>query len=291
MLARIAASAVICVLFAGPAGAADPWADSVLSYEAGALDAGDTYNVPSAVLGSPARTTVGWATTDFVTWTTYEESVRLSAPPYQDYTTSASTVLKVGAGGHLVVGFDERVENEAGNPFGIDLLIFTNAGLVATDWPDNKMIADPVFAFGGTLGTIRVSQDNAAWYTAVGLGPNFPMQAYRSDAWNAFATGAAPSDYSRPVDPSLSLDAFGGKSMAEILSYYNRSGGGLGVDLSNLLDADGNAAGLPWIQYLRIEGATNAIDGFSDVAVPEPATMGLLAIGGAALLARRRRGA
>jgi len=284
MLKNLATSLAMCLLLSAAALAADPWADQVVSYDPG--PDGVYYNHPNTVLGEPSRTTVGYEM-DWVT--TYEESVRITTPAYQDYTSGGQTVLQIGAGGHLVVRFDEAVANEAANPFGVDLIVFTTLGLFSSDWPDNKTIADPIVATGGTVGTIRVSQDGTTWYTVTGLGTSFPTQAFQSDAWDAFKTGATPSDYTRPVDPSLTLDDLAGLTLAEALVLYNGSGGGLGVDLSSLLDGEGNAASLDWIQYVRIDGATSAIDGFADVsAVPEPATLGLLGIGLAAMLRRRR---
>ena len=107
--------------------------------------------------------------------------------------------------------------------------------------------------------------------------------AAEADAW---ATGAAPCDYTLPVDPGLSLDTLAGLTLTQAMVLYNGSGGGMGIDLSGL---EGGTVSLDWISYVRIEGQTNAVDGFADVAVPEPATAALLAMGLAALVLRRRR--
>jgi hypothetical protein len=65
---------------------------------------------------------------------------------------------------------------------------------------------------------------------------------------------------------------------------YNGSGGGTGVDISG--------TGLDWIQYVKIyqdagDTWSAEVDAFADVAVPEPATIALLGLGG--LLVSRRK--
>ncbi|RKY23709.1 MAG: hypothetical protein DRP62_05395, partial [Planctomycetota bacterium] len=72
------------------------------------------------------------------------------------------------------------------------------------------------------------------------------------------------------------------KTYSELLTLYNGSGGGTGVDFSS--------TGLDWIQYVKVyQNSTDTwsaeIDAFADV-VPEPATIALLGLGG--LLLRRK---
>jgi hypothetical protein len=263
-------SLCVVALCAAPSWAG-PWAETVVSY-----DPGDALNYTNAavVLGEPTRTTAAWPDG--------AESVRLTVGAWQE-----SEVLKIGNGGHLIVSFEAPVENNPLNPFGIDLIVFTNASFMSSDWPANQAINDPIVTFGGALGVISVSQDGATWYQVTTTGPIFPMHGYLSSEADAYATGTTPTDYTRPVDPSLSLDDFAGLSLADALALYDGSGGGLGIDLSNL---EGGAVSLDFILYVRIEGATNSLAGFADVAaVPEPATLTLLAGGQVALAARRRR--
>ncbi|NLX57532.1 MAG: PEP-CTERM sorting domain-containing protein [Phycisphaerae bacterium] len=268
---RMMLCSVCVVVLCAQAVWADPWADTVVLYNPGDVT---NYTNSLVVLGEPTRTTAAF--------TEGSESVRMTVGPWQD-----SEILKIGNGGQLIVSFDSLVENDPLNPFGIDLLVFTNAAFASLDWmTENKIIGDPVYTFGGALGAISVSQDGLNWHQVTSLGPIFPMHGYLSDEADAYATGATPTDYTRPVDPSLSLNDFAGLSLAEALSLYNGSGGGLGIDLSNL---DGGTITLSSISFVKIEGYTNSLAGFADVAaVPEPATMALVACGLAALAVRRR---
>jgi len=270
---RMMLCSVCVVVLCAQAVWADPWADTVVLYNPGDVT---NYTNSPVVLGEPTRTT-----SDGLKGS---ESVRMTVGPWQD-----SEILKIGNGGHLVVSFDSPVKNDPLNPFGIDLLVFTSAAFMSSDWPANKTIdgsGGKVTVFGGALGAISVSQDGLNWHQVTSLGPIFPMHGYLSDEADAYATGATPTDYTRPVDPSLSLNDFAGLSLAEALSLYNGSGGGLGIDLSNL---DGGTITLSSISFVKIEGYTNSLAGFADVAaVPEPATMALVACGLAALAVRRR---
>ncbi|NIA21538.1 MAG: PEP-CTERM sorting domain-containing protein [Anaerolineaceae bacterium] len=269
-MSRIVILSLIVALATPTVALADPWADTVVSYNAG--DATDFTN-SAAALGEPSRTTAAWPSGT--------ESVRMTVAPWQD-----SEVLKIGNGGHLVVAFNEAVQNDPLNPFGVDLLVFTNLALASSDWPANQTIGSPLFSFGGQIGQVYVSQDNATWYEVTDPGTMFPTQGYLSPEADAWATGAAPTSYTLPVDPSLPLDIFAGLTLTQAQAIYGGSGGGMGVDLSNL---EGGTVNLDWISYVKIEGPTNAVDGFADVAVPEPATMTMLGAGLAALVLRRRR--
>jgi len=269
-MSRIVIVSLIVAVMMPKVALADPWADTLVSYDAG--DATD-YLDSAAALGEPSRTTAAWPSGD--------ESVRMTVAPWQE-----SEVLKIGNGGHLVVAFDDPVLNDPLNPYGIDLLVFMNLGLASSDWPANQTIASPVLLFGGVIGRVYVSQDNATWYEVTAPGTMFPTQAYLSPEADAWATGALPCDYTLPVDPGLSLDALAGLTLTQAMVLYDGSGGGMGIDLSGL---EGGTVSLDWISYVKIEGQTSAIDGLADVAVPEPATAALLAMGLAALVLRRRR--
>lgn len=256
-----------CALSAAPllaaptAHASDPWADEVVSYDPG-LGAPAAFQSPTTALGQPTRFT--------------GESLGFPGPtsPFSA-AFEGDEVVSIGLGGSLVVRFDQPVTDDPLNPFGIDLLVFGNAFYFG---PDNT-----AFAEGGS---IEVSPDGVTWTLVAGAVADgaFPTLGYRDIADPFQSTpGSVLTDFTRPVDPSLSV---AGLSFPQLLDAYDGSGGGTGVDLG--------ALGLGSISYVRItdtldDGLTPDIDAFADVArVPAPgagAIAGLLALGGL----RRRR--
>jgi hypothetical protein len=278
-MARKLAAGLVLVLCVSSGLWAGSYATEVVSYDPG-TGAVPGYTDPAAVLGAPARTTSDWPTTN---------------PPVAVRMTEAQwdpgQLLTIGSGGSLVVGFDHNVLNDPQKPYGIDLLVFTNTFFATQDYPANTLIDAGAYTFLSTLGQISVSQDGAKWYKVdpAKLGTMFPTQAYQSEARDGATAGAALTDFTRPVNPSLSYANFAGLTVTQGLALYNGSGGGLGIDLSNLLDDSNNPAGLDWIRYVKVEGSTNALDGFADVSVPEPATLTLLGVGLAGLAWRRKR--
>jgi len=263
-------SGVVTLLLSGGAHAMgeSPFATEVVDYRAG-TGINPDYTNPHAALGSPARVN-GSSFGDPTAVTPFNS-------PFENF-----DVVSIGRGGWLTVKFDHDVRNDAGNPFGIDLLIFGNA-FVST------------FGSGGFFaegGDIELSLDGNTWTTVTGYGPNgagqgadagYPTLGF-NDVTDPFSSpaGSSPTDFTRPVDPSFNPL---GKSLAEIIAGYNGSGGGLGIDIG--------AFGLDAIRYVRISSSLTAtdtpdIDAFSDVAaIPAPAS--LLVFAALPVALRRRR--
>ncbi len=241
--------------------AGGPWADIVVSYAPGAgVSAG--YDDPSRALGAPTRVT--GESFGFPGVTT----------PYAG-AFEPDEVVTIGRGGSLVLGFHDAVRDDAGNPFGIDLLVFGNQFLISDS--DNRATA--VFDEGGT---IELSADGVSWTLLTGLSPEggLPTLGY-ADVTDPFQStpGSVLTDFTRPVDPSFNPI---GKTFAEIVAAYDGSGGGLGIDIG--------AWGLSEVRYIRfsntVDGAgTPEIDAVARV-VPAP---GVLALAGLAGLGWRRR--
>ena len=255
--------------------ATDPWADNVVAYDAGeAFDF--TLNPPakvpltgftmaSAALGEPARFTEGGDPID----------VTLGADSMQD-------VVSIGEGGHLTVSFDEPVEDDPNNPFGVDLLIFGNAFLFdfdfATGTQDGRF--DGVFSEDGI---VEVSSDGLVFVEVPNVVPDglFPTRGFQDEA------ATIPTDFTRPVNPGVDPV---GLTLEDLNAWYGTSGGGLGIDLADV--------GLTSITHVRISNPlvddpnqtfsiTPEIDAIVDVAaIPEPSSL-LLASAGLLMLLRR----
>jgi hypothetical protein len=242
--------------------AADPWAAHVVSYVEGA-GVGAGFNNPASALGEPTRFTgVG----------VFPGAVTPFNPAYM-----AGEIVSIGAGGSLTLRFDAPVADDPANPFGIDLLIFGNAGYIDTNFPTGT--AGPLFSAGG--GLVEVSADGLAWQPVVGAVADgaFPTLGY-SDLTDPFALnpGTILSDFTKPVDPAFNPT---GLAFGAIVAGYSGSGGGSGIDLST--------TGLASILYVRISNTgtgTVEIDAVSDV-IPSPSSVALLGIAG--LFAARRR--
>ncbi len=244
----------------------DSWADEVIAYTQGSNGLGG-YADPAAALGEPSHDT-GFAGAP--------EQVTSFNPAWMP-----DQLVSIGAGGELVVRFDQPVlDNPLGVHFGIDLLIFGNALLV-----DQGGVVSEVHH---ERGRVQVSQtgEPGSWREVVGVFADdaFPTEGY-TDASDAFAfDGTAGSDFTVPVDPAFDpVD----KTYQQVLAGYNGSGGGTGVDIS--------VTGLGWIQYVRVyqdagDAHSTEVDAFADV-VPEPSGAVLLGLGACALLRwRGRRG-
>jgi len=253
-------------MFSAVAGvaSASPYATQVVSYTAGS-NAVSGYADPSTVLGSPERYTGEGV---------WPGDVTMFNGPW-----GTDEVVSIGAGGSLVVAFDHPVMDHPSNPYGLDLLIFGNA-----------FFDDPLYngVAGGISSAepakVAVSQDGITWYDIAGVFGDdlFPTQGYTDTSGPYGSDGKTPSDFTKPVDPSI---AWTGKSYGDILALYNGSGGGTGIDIAG--------TGLSWIQYVKVyqdagDTWSAEIDAFADVA-PEPATMMLLLGGAVTTLAIRRR--
>lgn len=254
----------VCVVFAGGVVAeASVFATEVISYTAGS-NAASGYTDPSAALGSPRRNMPGGWGGDLT--------------PFNAEWHNDNRLVSIGSGttnGSLVVKFDHHVlDNPSGVQYGIDFIVFGNAFYADSGGTAGGCFSEPV--------NIAVSQDGSTWYGISGVyaDTEFPTMGYTNTSSAYAADGTIETDYTQAVDPSFSA---AGKTLAQLQAGYAGSGGGTGVDFSG--------TGLSWIQYVKVyqdSGAAGEIDGFAD-AVPEPATMSLLVLGGIGVLLRRRR--
>ena len=228
-------------LFSTNAHAQDPFAHEVVSYESGS-GAVRGFDDPSSALGSPTRTTGG---------TLFPSAVTPFQPAYMPL-----ELVSIGAGGSLVLAFDHDVDNDPRNPFGIDLIVFGNPFCTDSAYPNG--VIDSMFSEGGS---IELSSDGETWYLVPGLvadGP-LPTLGWLDTGPYATAPGEVPSNFTRPVDPSLQVI---GMDYEELRAAYDGSGGGVGIDLDTV--------GLDSIRFVRIVNASAMhspeIDAIADVA-------------------------
>ncbi len=262
----LVASALALGVLACRSHAADPWADRVVAYSPG-TGATPGFTTPAAALGSPERFT-GESTP-------YPASVTPFASPF-----GADELVSIGAGGSLVLAFDEPVRNDPANPFGIDLLIFSNNFY----WDPITFAPRADSLFASAPGRIEVSPDGLAWTPAPFTLPGamFPTLGFR-DETNPFGgpPGVLPTDFTLPVDPSFDWH---GATLEQLIAGYASSGGGLGIDLAPL--------GLSEISFIRFSLGDGPghfeIDAVSDVR-PVPAPGALLGAGAISLAGTTRR--
>lgn len=273
MLARcliglVASSGLILAFGPRAAQAQDPWADAVVSYDLG-VGGAPGYTNPLTVLGPPTRYTGqlgGWPS---------------AVTPFNP-AWGADEILSLGAGGHLVVKFDEPIRNDPAHPYGVDFLIFGNGFFVDTSWPNGQV--GGLFAEGPFVVSVSADGSNFVALTGTFEDALFPTLGYL-DLTGPYDpnAGQQPSDFTKPVDPRLTLDDFMDKSFAEVVAIYAGSGGGLPFDIG--------PTGLGEVHYVRIDvpaGATSPeFDAFA--AVPEPSSVVLVLLLALGALDRRVR--
>jgi len=234
----------------------DPFADEVISFTQG-VGGSPAYNIPASALGSPDR----------ISGECFGGSDVISAFS-QAY--CPDEIVSIGAGGELVVKFNTPVTDDPNNLYGIDLLLFGNAGFIDSNYPSG--VVDGVFAEGGA---IHVSADGINWIETKGLDADglWPTVGFNDAGAYVQTPGSSPSDFTRPVDPSLTLDDFMGLNNDGVLELYRGSGGGTGIDLA--------AVNLPAVSYVRISLPPDAqfispeIDAVADVSPRQPGDVNL----------------
>ncbi len=241
------------------AAAPSPYAAALVDYEGPFGDG--AYSYPEALLGKPA--------TQFQDGAGVTSRVKIVEPAYVYGLDDEPLITTLNPGSHITVRFDHKVLDDSENPYGIDFIVFGNSffSLGGESVNDDSDMNKALLSGGGWFEkvTVSVSQDGETWYTYDNgpYGDNlFPTQAYDWDEENSQWTDTE-MDWTRPVNPALTLEDFEGKTAAEAIAMYKGSAGGTGFDLSE--------SGYEWIQYIRVQGlegefAEGEIDAFADVA-------------------------
>ena len=226
----------------------DPFADAWISYDEGSNPA-PGYTNPKTAVHSPER---------FTGEGVFPRVVSVFNPAF-----GVDEIVSIGAGGHLIVQFNTAVADDPRNPFGIDLLVFGNTGFIDGAFPGG--IVGGVFGADG--GTVELSADGVNWVLVAGVeadGP-WPTLGYLDAGPYDTQPGTIESDFTRPVDPSLTLADFMGLDNEGVIALYTGSGGGVGIDIAS--------TGLASINFVRITNPGNPqttpnveIDAMSDVS-------------------------
>ena len=249
MVAATAGHLAACLGIGSSASADSPFASAVISYVAG-TGAATGFTNAASTLGSPERFSG-------------EGLIPGAVTPFQP-AFRPDEIVSLGVGGSLVVTFDHDVTDDPRNPFGIDLIVFGNAFFT-----DSSFGVGVVAGLATEGGTIAVSADAVAWTTVRGLAADglFPTLGYQDVGPYSTTAGQVPTDFLRPMNPTISFSSLVGLGYEALLDKYDGSGGGVGIDIG--------ALGLSAIRFVRISGPTVSgfspeVDAFSDVAALPP---------------------
>ncbi|MCH2133380.1 MAG: hypothetical protein MK116_06490 [Phycisphaerales bacterium] len=221
---------------AGPAasGVPDPWADEVISHDPG-IGGAPGYDNPATTLGPPEQYSGEGVDPGVVS-------------PFQPAWTPVELV-SIGAGGHLVLAFDEPIEDHPDNPFGIDLVIFGNAGFIDGAYPAGVVAG----LFGADGGDISLSVDGITWMSVPDCLADhaWPTLAWRDVDPYAVEPGQDAADPLMPMDPALDWADLVGAGWEDVLSAYGQSAGGVGIDLASV--------SIDQVRFVRIDVAVDAL--------------------------------
>lgn len=261
------------IVCAGIAGASGPFAVEVVQFESG-VGGVPGFDQASSALGSATRFT-GESSP-------FPSVVSPFSPPF-----GADEIVSIGAGGSLTLRFDSVIRNAASHAFGLDFIVFGNAGFIDTGYPDG-LVGDAPIMFGtGAAVLVEASTDGASWHKVQTRQLDlFPTLGYRDAGPFDTTPGSIETDFRVAMDPSLGLADVAGLDYAGLLSLYGQSGGGIGFDLG--------PSGLESASYLRFTHAGSAGESFQIDAVsviPSPPTTSLVLLGVCSVLRRRRVGA
>lgn len=227
------------------------FADAVISYNPGTgfakeFGSGLGYTNITAVLGEPSRSTPGQ----------FGGPVDPFNPPYL-----REQILSIGAGGSLTVRFDQPIFNNPANPFGVDFIVFGNAGFSITNANFSGGGITDGSLFGANSGATRVSvsQDNVTF---------FELNRSLTPTIDGFFPTDGFGNFNVPTNPGLSAPSFAGLDLTGIRRLYAGSGGGTGFDIDWAQSSTGQPVHLDSIRFVRVEVLSGSaeIEGFSVVS-------------------------
>jgi hypothetical protein len=263
-------SLALAGLFLVPTITRAQFASSVVAYtEGNGVSPG--FNNPTAALGAPSVQTID---PDPVYGGTFP--VNPFDAPYL-----SQQIVGLGTnGGSITLQFNTPIQNNPGNLYGLDFIVFGHAGFIEDSGAGTAV--DGSLYTGGTSDVrVSVSADGLTWYT---LNP----------ALAPMVDGLYPTDGSGnpllPVNPALTAADFAGLDLNGIQALYAGSAGGAGFDLAWAIDGNGQSVSLSSVDYVRLDVLDDGTPAYIDAisVVPEPATWTLGLIGAGLFLLRRR---
>ena len=249
-----------------PAIARAQFASSVVSYTEGSgVNSG--YNDPTSALGGPSIETV-------------DPTYGISPVDPFDAPYLSRQIVGIGTGGSMTLQFNTPIQNNPGNPFGLDFIIFGHAGFIE-DFSTGTAVDGSLYTGGTSDVRVSVSSDGSTFYT---LNP-----ALAPPVDGLFPTDGSGNPF-LPVNPALTAADFAGQDLAGIRALYNGSAGGAGFSLAWATDSNGQSVSLSSVDYVRLEVLNDGTPAYIDAisVVPEPATWALI-LTGAGLFRLRRR--
>jgi hypothetical protein len=223
------------------------------------------YDNPNAVLGRPTLTFFDVADGAVTNRTSIID------PPYNVAPGGSDVITEITNGGQLTVMMGRKVYHNPNNPYGIDLIVFGNSFFSApgtSGTVSDSTDLDMATLGGGTNGhnaTVSVSPDGTNWYMFDNTSKLYPQNAYRWDDANHSWT-QEEANPTKPLDPAIYLTNFTGQTVASALDQFQGSAGGTGYNLQ--------ASGFPWIQFVRIEPASNTYTVIDAIAAVNPTAEG-----------------
>jgi hypothetical protein len=296
----LSAAALSGVLYGGPVVRAAEFADQAPAneYTQGTIISGfAVYNDLTAPTGEPAR---------LISPGHFPGLLSPYNPPFE-----TNEIVAIGLGGTITL----HMAHPTGVAGGPQIGVFSNVGLSAANFSTGK-IGDPATTFSlGEFGAersavVEVAQIDGQFHSLGRVVFNKPSTGYTNitSTSQLDTTGLIESDFTKPFTSPLS--DFSGDSLSEVMAEFDGSGGGnwidvpanIGISQINFIRfsdpmwavPDGNGA------YTYVTGRHDRFGGKDDpdrpadflidsvVAVPEPATIGLLIL--AVVPALRRRG-
>ena len=189
------------------------------------------YDDPDAVLGSPAMICKELGSNGTFRAKLVEAVYNVDISGNKVITTIEPKEYSDDPNNFITVRFDHKVVDYPGNLFGADFIVFGNSAFTGNgNISDATNLNTYTLNGGGIFEKVYVSVSqypDGPWYSFQG-GPYgdalFPTQAYFWDRENAQWTDDE-MDFTRPVDPNLTLAYFNNKSAADAIDLYDGSGG------------------------------------------------------------------